>query len=561
MVSQLYRPLMAGLYESSTVEAANYLTARNDSLLQEDNELFIGHEEYPKYHGLTLAQYHAFNGRIDVAEYFASKGSRVAIPGKHFRHWILENDKEKTRLLDDKLDAFLEKHGVARDDRDEKGRTVLHLAVAQRDEKLVSYLLDRGANANIADEAGESPLYTASRNNHRAAVAALLAHAADPNLRNHQGQTPLHAAFSAAAWDAAAPLLDHGARLDIPDTLGRTAAFDCVGRGCPLLDRLATAGINFTALDNAKNSLLHEAAGFAGTDNSMAQSLIAHGTPINLKNIEGKTALHIAASQNNFPLTRLLLDKGASVNEQDNLGNTPLHLARSSEVVTALLDSGANPDLANKGGEMPVNGAVERTQMLFHSPAQANSGSDTLPRYFTGIRAGGDAKHGVELISPTLGDIGMATEGADSTISTEEVEFVPRSAALEFRIQLACETGVHLADGGAELLLAHLALYSAWQDLNPLDGKPMAFRATIQAGNCDTPLVTPEKILENVRREHPAAAGKWRSAARACASGQNDTRCKVFMRPVLRVLVKDGNKWKEAGVLRTGENEESEAID
>jgi ankyrin repeat protein len=543
-------PLMAGLYESATVEAAEYLTRRNETLLREDNELYIGHEDYPKYHGLTLAQYHAYNGRIEVAEFFADKGSRVAIPGKHLRHWILENDKDKKRLYDDKLDAFLEKHGVALDDRDEKGRTVLHLAATQRDEKLVTYLLDHGASANIADESGESPLYAAARDNQPAIVAALLAHGADPNLRNHQGQTPLHVAFGAGAWDASAALLDKGARLDVPDTLGRTAIFVCIERGCPLLDRLAAAGGSFAVLDNDKNSLLHAAAKFGGADSGMAQSLIARGAPINQKNIEGRTPLHIAAMQGNYALARLLLDKGASANEPDNLGNTPLHLAHAPEVVTILLDSGADPDLPNKAGDRPVNGPVERSQMLFHSPALARSGNDTLPRYFSAIRVGG-GPHGVELITPTLGDIGMALESGDGAVSTQEVEFVPRSAALEFRVQQACEAGASLAEGGEGLQLPHLAQYSSWQDVSPLDGRPMAFRAAIQAADCNMPPVTPEKIMENVRREQPTAAWKWQAAAKTCVAGRRGSRCTVFVRPALRVLVKSGNAWKEAGILYT----------
>lgn len=111
-------PLMVALYEASTVDAAEYLAEKYNYLLPEDNQQLFAREDYPKYLGLTLAQYHAFRGRIDVAEYFASKGSRVAIPGMNFRHWILDHDKEKKRF-DDKLDAFLSKHGVPRDNSEE----------------------------------------------------------------------------------------------------------------------------------------------------------------------------------------------------------------------------------------------------------------------------------------------------------------------------------------------------------------------------------------------------------------------------------------------------------
>ncbi|HEX5339196.1 MAG TPA: ankyrin repeat domain-containing protein [Gallionella sp.] len=546
-------PLMAALYEAATVDAASYLAKKYDYLLKEENRQLLWGNDYPKYVGLTLAQYHTYKGRADVAEYFVGKGSKVATPGMHFRHWLLE--KEKSKLLDDKLDAFLVAHGVPRDERDEKGQTVLHAAVAQNDEKLASYLVEHGADANAADATGESPLFDAARNNRRALAQILLARAANPNSRNHKGQTPLHAAFSAAAWEVGDALLGKGARLDLRDTLGRTAAFDCVSRGCPPLDRLAATGIDFNVRDNAGNSLLHEAATFVSDGGEMARNLIARGASVDLKNIDGKTALHLAASQNNAPLSRLLLEKGAPVNDRDNLGNTPLHLTASPEVVTALLDSGANPDLPNKRGDRPVNGTVERTQMLFHSPAQIHAKSDTLPRYFTGIRVGGDIKR-AELVTPTQAVVGEAIAGPDNSFNTEEVAFMPRGAALEFRVQQACEAGANLQTGDDVMALPHLAVSAVWQDLNPVDGQPQAFRAAIKADQCELPAITPEDILNRIKRDQPASVEKWRLAARSCIPGQNDGRCNIFVRPVLRVLVKNGAKWKEAGILRTSESEQ-----
>jgi hypothetical protein len=104
--------LIVALYEAATVEAAEYLSKKFGYLLPEDNQKFFDPDDYRKYFGLTLAQFHAFSGRIEVAEYFASMGSRVAIPDKSFRQWILAHDKKIH--LDDKLDAFLIRHGVPR---------------------------------------------------------------------------------------------------------------------------------------------------------------------------------------------------------------------------------------------------------------------------------------------------------------------------------------------------------------------------------------------------------------------------------------------------------------
>lgn len=548
--------LSVAVYEAATVDAASYLAKKYPDLLKDGSRALLFPEDHEKYLGLTVAQYHAFKGRIAVAEYFAGKGSSVATRDFPFRHWLLEKDKNK--LLDDKLEVFLVARGVPVDERDGKGCTVLCAAVALGDERIVSRYLARGANANAADNAGETPLHDAARKNRRALVTLLLGYA-NPNLRNHKGQTPLHLAFSAAAWQASEALLDKGVRLDIRDTVGRTPLFECVSQGCPLLDRLAVSGVDFDLRDNARNSLLHEAAAFNGAASGMAQMLIARGTQIDSKNIEGKTAMHLAVERNDSALVSLLLAKGALPNERDNLGNTPLHRASSAETVIFLLAAGANPDLANKRGDRPVNGTIERTRMLFYSPAQIRARADTLPRYFSSIRVLGKTDSSIVLTSPTSGTLGAVAQGADNTMTTGEVEFILRGAALEYRVQQSCEAGAYMKWGEEEesLILRHLPVHSSWQDVIALEDKPRSFRAKIKSDGCGLPAITPEIILAAIKRQQPADVAKWQAVAKGCAATVgNNERCSIFVRPVLRVLVKRGNEWKEAGILHTVEAEE-----
>ncbi len=543
--------LMAALYGAKTVDAADYLVRHYPFLLEQNNRQSLSRDDIQNYFGLTLAQYHAYQKRLDLAEYFAGKGIKVAVPDQRFRHWLL--DKDRNKLLDDKLDAFLTAHGVPPDERDNYGRTVLHAATVLHDEQLVAhYLVARGVNANVADRAGDTPLHEAARQNRLDLVKLLLARA-NPNARNHKGQTPLHEAFAAAAWDIAYVLLDKGARLDVRDNVGRTPLFACVSRGCPMLDRLAASGAAFDVRDNAGNSLLHEAAASNDTSGSMAQMLVARGAQVDAKNLEGKTALHIAADRNNHAMVRLLLDKGVSANAADNLGNTPLHLAHAPDIVEALLEAGANPDLANKGGMRPVNGTVARSRMLFHSPAQIRSKLDTLPRYFADIRVHGEYEQAVELATPTSGAIGRVIQGLGNSLSSGEVEFVPRGAALEFRVQQACQAGASLREGDEALMLDRLPVYSTWQELTVLEDKPRTFRAVIVPDKCELPTITPETIQTAIAQTQPAAIDKWQAATQACS--RTEGRCTIFMRPVLRIQVKNAKEWREAGLLYTHEEE------
>ena len=64
----------------------------------------------------------------------------------------------------------------------------------------------------------------------------------------------------------------------------------------------------------------------------------------------GRTALHKAASSTSAQVVRVLLERGANPNEDDNDGNTPLHLAclyGRGETVESLLSFGADASLRN----------------------------------------------------------------------------------------------------------------------------------------------------------------------------------------------------------------------
>jgi ankyrin repeat protein len=69
------------------------------------------------------------------------------------------------------------------------------------------------------------------------------------------------------------------------------------------------------------------------------------------------TLLIIAAHRDNVPLARLLLEHGAKVQyvDQDGKGKfSPLHAARSAEMVDLLLDHGADTNLVDKSNHSPL---------------------------------------------------------------------------------------------------------------------------------------------------------------------------------------------------------------
>lgn len=83
--------------------------------------------------------------------------------------------------------------------------------------------------------------------------------------------------------------------------------------------------------------------------------LISSGIKATTKLFNDETALHWAAIAGSCDAARVLLEKGARVNAQTKyFRETPLHLAiqeKKSEMISLLLDHGANPDIRNHEGE------------------------------------------------------------------------------------------------------------------------------------------------------------------------------------------------------------------
>jgi uncharacterized protein len=75
-------------------------------------------------------------------------------------------------------------------------------------------------------------------------------------------------------------------------------------------------------------------------------ALVAQGENVDARDMNGRTALFIAASRPNAALCRALLAGGANVNVTDNDGQTPLMWAAEQkgnrQVVRMLIDAGAD---------------------------------------------------------------------------------------------------------------------------------------------------------------------------------------------------------------------------
>jgi ankyrin repeat protein len=227
------------------------------------------------------------------------------------------------------------------------GVTPLHVAIAAGDGAMTRWLLDNGASVDRPDRTGEPPLMLAAHAGDPAVAQALLEHGAAVDARDAAfGQTPLMVAVREGRRELAALLLDRGADVDAHTAAVEPPRFIPPSESPPGLSK----GIGIIR---------------AGWPAGRGKRFPAAGS---------KTPLLYAARAGDLALTKLLLERGAALEQADGNGVTPLIEAilnasifrvsrdgRSDHLKVAerLIDAGANVNATDWYGESPLWAAVD----------------------------------------------------------------------------------------------------------------------------------------------------------------------------------------------------------
>ena len=190
-------------------------------------------------------------------------------------------------LLDHPLSSHLISNKKSEDD------TYLGVAIRYGDLNMIKVLVEHGASIDELDWQGSSPLSLAIVKNFSLITAFLLDHGANIHALHKEGQTPLHIAVSFYENDSVSVLLDHGASMEAQDDSGSTPP--------------------------------HVAA--TGEYTNHVNLLIDRGADINARNEQGMTPLAIAVCRGYLETVKALLQHSAEVNGQDNRGRSILHHA------------------------------------------------------------------------------------------------------------------------------------------------------------------------------------------------------------------------------------------
>jgi ankyrin repeat protein len=277
--------------------------------------------------------------------------------------------------------------------RDSNKMTPLHRAATQGSMGICEMLLRHGAEVNAVAILGNTPLFIAIRDNSVDLVKLLLSNGADPNLEDAVEHIPLFYATGLPDSTISKLLFEHGAvvpidhrpfgkgiadmdisvyRLlmehwektyadsdtdlqlarkivrekleSIDDDLRRNGQAPFVRRWCGDFSALAYCIVKSQFRLNGDTPLLVETVYARNIE--LCRALVeiysevdGGGARLDETDLEGRTALHVAAKLGSYDVCVILLDHGADVGIPNKQGKTALEVAGSRQVRRILSDA------------------------------------------------------------------------------------------------------------------------------------------------------------------------------------------------------------------------------
>eukprot|EP00798_Chlamydomonas_sp_ICE-L_P008916 gene8916-3808_t len=323
-----------------------------------------------------------------------------------------------------------------------KGRTALLIAVLGQRADVAEALIKKGANPNIVDKAGLTALhaaigpighYTTGSIWETMALVIIDSSTVDLNILNPTGDTPLHAGIAVHNTPVVDSLVKHGTDLNLYNKKGCTALHCACYSACEarqpddqeLACIIINGGANLSFADPQERTPLHlSVAHIKGSFVIFKAAMVAGADP-NLLDSNTDTPLHLAVTgigkvEDAWEMSHTIIKCGrADLDIQDACLNTALALAATgcyTDLVGALLDEKASPDIANDNLDTPL--------IISGSKQDADS-MDLLIQHQANVNCineqGNTALHTCLLPLPTVGG-GWSARCAQLLLACEEAQ-------------------------------------------------------------------------------------------------------------------------------------------
>ena len=271
-----------------------------------------------------------------------------------------------------KANSWLKEHSMLVNVQDELGNTALHLLSSlsmtesgwlekYRIQEATKILLESGSSLSIPNHASYSPLEMAAQFNNKNLFATMLTW--KQYFTFSEVSRLFHIAINLPNSDILLELYKRGLHHGVSFTSKRRL---------PWFMEMHRAIDEKSIQDEGGQTILHQAV---NAKNQGAISVIIRKgeIPVNVRDSNRNTPLHLAAISGNLDAVNILLDEHASVKAQNLDGNTPLHLAAirrgNKDVIKALKKKGADLTATNTHKKRPLDIACEHDNAEYiHEP-------------------------------------------------------------------------------------------------------------------------------------------------------------------------------------------------
>ena len=237
---------------------------------------------------------------------------------------------------------YLAELGLQIDIVDWEGRTPLHnLAGSNKDAGIIEFFLKNGVNVNQVDESGNTAFLNAIRGNNVALAEKLGPMVSDFNHSNHDGYSALTYAIMRNSIPDFKFLLTKGADLEVIDKKGNNLAYHVFQsfrqQNKDAFEHFVKVAkehdLKFTDSFEKGNTLAHVA--ITKEDKFLLEKALEMGIEINQKNDDGLTPLHLAAMKaKNEELLSFLLEQGADKKILTTFEESAFDLANENEALS-----------------------------------------------------------------------------------------------------------------------------------------------------------------------------------------------------------------------------------
>ena len=292
--------------------------------------------------GNGIFNYAARRGNIDLLDKLIKLGVDYKTPNKEGGNaFIFASQGTRGHSNTLKTYKYLESLGIQPNVTTADGFTPLHaLAFNNKDLDIFDYFIAQGVDLNQPDMNGNTAFTNAAGRNNFSTLKHLVGYVNDINAANAKGQTALMRAVRYNSAEVVTFLLNQGADATAKDNAGNSLAYYLIGGyNSDKTDiynskftALSAAGLDMNETQSAGDTLWHLAV--KANDLDLLKELTKCNIPINQKNSEGLTPLHLAAMKaQDADILKFLIAQGADKNSKTDFDESVFDLAAENELL------------------------------------------------------------------------------------------------------------------------------------------------------------------------------------------------------------------------------------